>query len=239
MVDLSKEYTEEYLSMLSSFAINKSLNKDVLQMLPQEKTPLTEFSSKMDAALAEREIVGASEIKEVATALADNGKPLSKKERRAKKHAKKNMMGQLRTMQRQGQARHINALLSKRVHYTEEQQLQLRAGHNAQEDLRNIMGPRQSEAFFAAKADTLCTDFFPAPTIKANPVLMIAADGSSRTLAQVYEYFIYKHHCLLVKNADDAKEIGMSEAWDKIQPTPFVALEEAPSLDEVAQGDVV
>lgn len=222
-------YAEESAKMSASFAVNHSLkNQGVCK----------DMTDQLD-------IVASSELQDVVAQTATPVAPLTKKQKKQMKYAQKNMMGRLRTMQRQGQSQHIMGKLSNHVHYTPEQIIQLKAGNAAKEELALILGPRQAEAFFTAKADTLCHDFFPAPTVAANPTLMTAADGTSRTLAQVYEYFIYKHHMLLTNGAGTKETLQLSEDWATsdikqldIPVEAVTPVESAEELDQTAQGDI-
>lgn len=215
----SLTHQEELAKLHSSFAINNTLKKQGIG-----KT----MNDQLD-------IIAASELKDVAAATASKVVP-TKKQLKQQKYAKKNMMAQLRDIQRKGQSQHIMSKLGTHVHHTPEQIIQLRAGNAAHEELSLILGPRQAEAFFAAKSDTLTTDFFPAATIHANPTLMLAKDGSARTLAQVYEYYIYKHYMLLTKETTaDVPALGLSEDWSAAPVAEYQAIEVA----EAAQFDVV
>lgn len=160
-------------------------------------------------------------------------KALTKKQQKAAKYAQKNLMKQLRGMQRQGQAQHIMGRLFQHSIRTPEQARQIHAHDRAKKELTELLGERQARAFFAANADTRCHDFFPKATIEMNPKLMTAANGESRTLAQVFEYFIYKHFQILSKEAEvltpAATELNLSIDWDAIGDIPkYIPHEEKP-----------
>lgn len=149
-------------------------------------------------------------------------KPLTKKQLKQAKYAQKNMMAQLRGYQRQGQARHIMGKLFQHSIRTPEQARHIHAHDLAKQELVVLLGERQANAFFAANADTRTHDFFPKATIAANPKLMTAANGEARTLAEVFEYFIYKQFMILTEkaNATVAEPLNTTIDWAAIGDIP-------------------
>lgn len=162
-------------------------------------------------------------------------KPLTKKQQKQQKHLMKNLQNRMRGYQRQGQASHIMNKLFQHSIRTPEQARQVHATQLAKSEITGALGQRQADAFFQADPDTKCHDFFPKATIEANPTLMTDLQGQSRTLAQVYEYYIYKHFMLLTQkaNAELEKpldtEVNWSEVGDVPKYIPFEAKDEEAS----------
>ena len=169
-------------------------------------------------------------------------KPLTKKQAKAQKRMIKNMQGQMRSYQRQGQATHImNKLFACSIR-TPEQARQIHANKLARDELTALLGVRQADAFFGAKADTKCHDFFPKATVDANPKLMTDLQGQSRTLSEVFEYFIYKHFMILTQKAAAKIEqpLNTTVDWEAVGEVPkYIPYAEGDKLSDLAQGDVV
>ena len=167
------------------------------------------------------------------------------------KHQKKSLQGYMRKAQRQAQTQHIMNKLYAHSIRTPQQARQIHAAQKAKQELIDLLGVRQADAFFAAKPGTKCHDFFPKATIEANPTLMTDLQGQSRTLEQVYEYFIYKHYMILTKEAGEIQDLDLntSEDWANTKVTDYVPFEGADveakpeeteaKFDQQAQGDVV
>ncbi len=151
-------------------------------------------------------------------------KPLTKKQQKQQKYMMKNLQKQMTQYQRKGQAQHIMAKLFGHSIRTPEQARQVHATQRAREELTSLLGVRQADAFFAAGPDVKCHDFFPKATIEANPKLMTDLQGQSRTLSQVYEYFIYKHVMLLLAKDDAKLEIPLETEvdWSNIEVPGYV-----------------
>jgi hypothetical protein len=185
-------------------------------------------------------------LEDVVAATATNStiKPLTKKQLKAQKHMQKNMQSYMKKAQKQAQTQHILNKLYTHSIRTPEQARQIHAAQLAKAEVVSILGQRQADAFFAAKPGTKCHDFFPKATVAANPTLMTSAQGESRTLEQVYEYFIYKHFMILTKKAETPfeGELNTSVDWENTEVKPYVVYEgadEATKLDQTAQGDIV
>lgn len=243
--------------MLSSLAVNHALKETGIM---QEITKLTESQfDEIDNAVPLRpEIVGVSETTEVSLTPAELEQfqsihsqmglgdevsiedmveatktpiaPLTKKQRKRQKYMMKNLQSQMRSYQRQGQASHIMNKLFQHSIQTPEQARQVHATQLAKAELTAALGARQAEAFFQAKPDTKCHDFFPKVTVDANPTLMTDIQGKSRTLAQVYEYYIYKHFMVLTAAAEAATpELTTEVDWAAIGDVPkYVPFTELP-----------
>lgn len=200
----------------------------------EELTPIVGASEEVS--LTAGELAGLEAFREttgVADATAEGVVPparaLTKKQQKAAKHAQKNMMRQIKQYQRQGQAAHIMNKLFQHSIRTPEQVRQIHAHDLAKMELRSLLGDRQAEAFFKAPADTKTHDFFPKVTIDANPKLMVAANGESRTLAQIFEYFIYKHFMLLTEKekVEVAEPLNTSIDWAEVGDIPkYIPYEE-------------
>lgn len=149
-------------------------------------------------------------------------KPLTKKQQKQQKHLMKNLQNRMRGYQRQGQASHIMNKLFQHSIRTPEQARQVHATQLAKSEITGALGQRQADAFFQADPDTKCHDFFPKATIEANPTLMTDLQGQSRTLAQVYEYYIYKHFMLLTQkaNAELEKPLDTEVNWAEVGDVP-------------------
>lgn len=212
--------------MFSSLAVNQSLKeKGIMQATTQQTEDLFDSIATVPTVYPTPgiDIVGASDAKEISPAtlstildakeklgLGDEVsleemvevtktpiKPLTKKQQKQQKYMMKNMQSHIRSYQRKSQAQHVMSKLFNHSIRTPEQLRQVHATRNAREELTSLLGQRQADAFFAAGPDVKCHDFFPKVTVDANPKLMTDIQGQSRTLAQVYEYYIYKHVMLL------------------------------------------
>jgi hypothetical protein len=175
-------------------------------------------------------------LEDVVAATATNStiKPPTKKQLKAQKHLQKNMQSYMKKAQKQAQTQHILNKLYTHSIRTPEQARQIHAAQLAKAEIIEKLGQRQADAFFAAKPETKCHDFFPKPTIEANPTLMTSVQGESRTLAQVYEYFIYKHFMLLTKKAETPFEgdLNTSVDWANAEVKPYVVYEEDAPVEE-------
>lgn len=237
--------SEERLKMFSSLAVNNSLKEHGLM---QAINPIIGASQELQLASAESSALEQFiETTGIADANTDGVQPparaLTKKQQKAAKYAQKNLMRQIKGMQRQGQANHIMQKLFQHSVRTPEQARHIHAHDLAKTELRDLLGPRQAEAFFSANADTRTHDFFPKATIAANPKLLTAANGEARTLAQVFEYFIYKHFMILTEKAGVQVEEALNTTIDwsavgdipKYVPYEETASEEAPT--ETAEAE--
>lgn len=202
------------------------------------------------AFLQAKESLGGDEVvvdslSDVVAATADGTtiKPPTKKQLKAMKHMQKNMQSYMKKAQKQAQTQHILNKLYTHSIRTPEQARQIHAAQLAKAEIIEKLGQRQADAFFAAKPGTKCHDFFPKATIAANPSLMTSVNGESRTLEQVYEYFIYKQFMLLTKKAEVPFEgdLNTSVDWANTEVKPYVVYEgaDAVQLDQQAQGDIV
>lgn len=167
-------------------------------------------------------------------------KPLTKKQAKQQKLMAKQMRGYLKNAQRQAQTQHIMNRLYAHSIRTPQQARQIHAAQRAKDELTAKLGQRQADAFFAAKPETKCHSFFPKATVEANPTLMTDAQGESRTLTQVYEYYIYKHYMLLTKEAEEvlpsAEDLNLAVDWTTTEVKEFTPYD---LTEELAQGDVV
>uniref|UniRef100_A0AB39CCK8 Uncharacterized protein n=1 Tax=Pseudomonas phage RVTF4 TaxID=3236931 RepID=A0AB39CCK8_9VIRU len=237
---------EERAKMFSSLAINHSLKETGTMQATQEIIAASqekELNREELAALEQfREQTG---IDATAEGVQAPQKALTKKQLKAAKYAQKNMMRQLQQFQRQGQASHIMNRLFQHSIRTPEQARHIQAHDLAKLELRKILGDRQAEAFFGAKADTKTHDFFPKATIEANPKLMTSVTGEARTLSQVFEYFIYKHFMILTEKAgaEVTEPLNTSIDWATEGTIPeYKAYEEAPveaaEAEETAEAPI-
>ena len=167
-----------------------------------------------------------------ATATNSTIKPPTKKQLKAQKHMQKNMQSYMKKAQKQAQTQHILNKLYTHSIRTPEQARQIHAAQLAKAEIIEKLGQRQADAFFAAKPGTKCHDFFPKATVAANPTLMTSLQGESRTLEQVYEYFIYKQFMLLTKKAETPFEgdLNTSVDWANTEVKPYVVYEGAEEL---------
>lgn len=257
---LTKIYQAEAASLLGSFAINQSL---------KEKGIMQDVTSKLDVmAASEEQAITREQLRAFESAKEALGgdavvtdslsdvvaktqtpiKPLTKKQLKQQKLMQKQMRGYIQNAQRKAQTSHIMNKLYAHSIRTPQQARQIHAAQKAKAELNSILGQRQADAFFAAKSETKCHDFFPKPTLDANPTLMTDTQGQSRTLEQVYEYFIYKHYMILTKEAGEVQDqdLNLQVDWTKTEVADYVAFEEPvdvavveAQLDQPAQGDVV
>jgi hypothetical protein len=262
---LTKIHNEEIAKLHGSFVINQIFKEhghmqDVSAQLDilaasEERAITTNQRRAFDeakAALGGDEVVKES-LEEVVEATQTPIKPLTKKQLKQQKIMGKQMKKYLQNAQRQAQTQHILNKLYTHSIRTPQQARQIHAAQLAKKELVEILGVRQSEAFFAAKEDTKCHDFFPKATIEANPTLMTSVQGESRTLQQVYEYFIYKHYMILTKAAGETQDLDLNTSvdWENTKVDEYVAYEgvEEPvttetvdtetQFDQIAQGDIV
>ncbi|WDS62386.1 hypothetical protein [Pseudomonas phage D6] len=238
---LTKLYQEEQTKLFGSFAVNQSLKeKGIMQDISQkldimaasEATAITQeqlraFESAKDA-LGGDEVVTDS-LSDVVAATQTPVKPLTKKQAKMQKRLQQQMRGYIKNAQRQAQTSHIMNKLYAHSIRTPQQARQIHAAQLAKAELVSLLGQRQAEAFFAAKSETKCHDFFPKATVEANPTLMTDAQGQSRTLEQVYEYYIYKHYMILTEAAGEIQdqELNLQVEWDKTKVEDYVAYEGA------------
>jgi hypothetical protein len=259
---LEKVYQNEVAILTSSFAITQSLKEngimqDVTKQLDilaasEVRAITTEQRRAFDeakVALGGDEVVKES-LEEVVASTQTPIKPLTKKQLKQQKIMGKQMKKYLQGAQRQAQTQHIlNKLYACSIR-TPQQARQIQAAQLAKKELTELLGVRQAEAFFAAKENTKCHDFFPKATIEANPTLMTDVQGQSRTLEQVYEYFIYKHYMILTDAAGEKQDLDLNTSvdWENTQVADYVAYEGADEskpeeteakFDQLAQGDVV
>jgi hypothetical protein len=247
--------------IISSGAVHASVPKDFVYdtegtfLKPVEIIGMTDEKNFSGASLAEaflqaKESLGGDDVvkeslEDVVAATATNStiKPLTKKQLKAQKHMQKNMQGYMKKAQKQAQTQHILNKLYTHSIRTPEQARQIHAAQLAKAEIVSILGQRQADAFFAAKPGTKCHDFFPKATVAANPTLMTSVQGESRTLEQVYEYFIYKHFMLLSKKAETPFEgdLNTSVDWENTEVKPYVVYEgaETTQIDPDAKGDDV
>ena len=274
---LNNVYAKERDVMLSSFAMNQTFKENgtmqaintiteaqaaqAVQPLEiigatEEKvfggTDMAKAFEEAKANLGGDAVVGET-LADVVAATADGTtiKPLTKKQLKAQKHMQKNLQGYMKKAQKQAQTQHILNKLYTHSIRTPEQARQIHAAQLAKAEIIEKLGQRQADAFFAAKPGTKCHDFFPKATIEANPKLMTDVQGESRTLEQVYEYFIYKHFMLLTQKAETPfeGELNTSVDWANTDVKPYVVYEGADveakpaeteaKFDQLAQGDVV
>lgn len=258
---LEKIYRQEQASLMSGFAINNTLKEkgimqDVTQkldiMAASEQQAIT--TEQLRAFESAKQALGGDDVvkeslEEVVAKTQTPTKPLTKKQLKQQKILQKQMRGYIKNAQRQAQTSHIMNKLYAHSIRTPQQARQIHAAQRAKAELTSLLGQRQAEAFFTAKPETKCHDFFPKPTVEANPTLMTDVQGQSRTLEQVYEYFIYKHYMILTKEAGEEQDLDLNlqVEWDKTKVEDYVAYEGAEvdpaaveaQLDQVAQGDVV
>lgn len=177
------------------------------------------------------------ELEQVLDATRTIPKAPTKKQQKQQKYMMKNLQKQMTRYQRQGQAQHIMSKLYGHSIRTPEQARQVIATKHARDELFQILGVRQADAFFSAAPDTRCHDFFPKVTVDANPKLMTDLQGKSRTLSQVYEYFIYKHVMLLLAkdNAKLEQPLDTEVDWANVEIPGYVpyAGEPEPKAPEV------
>jgi hypothetical protein len=188
------------------------------------------------------EILGATEEKEFSDfkALLD---PKSKKGKKASKKKQRGLTRQVQGMHRQLQAQHIMARLTECRILTPEEKLIKRAEQLAKDELNTILGERQAAAFFRSKPDTLASAFFSAATYDLNPKLMSTEAGTSRTLTEIYEYFIYKHaNKLMITTGGQVEfspgqvESGLDKQVEEASAAPLVPVEVI-EIDPEAQLD--
>lgn len=255
---LTKIYQAEQAALFSGFAINQTLkekgimqdvNKTLDIMAASEERAISE--QQLKAFASAKEALGGDEVvkeslEEVVAATQTPVKPLTKKQAKMQKRLQQQMRNYIKNAQRQAQTSHIMNKLYAHSIRTPQQARQIHAAQRAKAELTSLLGQRQADAFFAAKPDTKCHAFFPKPTIEANPTLMTDVQGQSRTLEQVFEYYIYKHYMILTKEAGEIQdqELNLQVDWDKTKVDDYVAYEGAETttseqLDQLAQGDVV